>query len=81
MTTTDRPQTPNPKPSPSAFGSACNVTDKFLKQVEKSGVVDNVVNWAKFKQCVPPYTCIYIFVSWFCCWFRSRTALGLLGFW
>ena len=36
--------------SPSAFGSACGVSDKFLKAVEKSGVVDNVVNWAKFKQ-------------------------------
>ena len=35
---------------PSAFGSGCNVSDKFLKAVEKSGLVDNVVNWAKFKQ-------------------------------
>ena len=35
---------------PSAFGSGCNVSDKFLKTVEKSGLVDNVVNWAKFKQ-------------------------------
>ncbi len=35
---------------PSAFGSNCSVSDKFLKTVEKSGLVDNVVNWAKFKQ-------------------------------
>jgi DNA topoisomerase-2 len=52
-------KTPNTH-SPSAFGMGCNVSDKFLKQVEKSGVVDNVVNWAKFKQCVDGWMA-YIF--------------------
>lgn len=35
---------------PSSFGSSCSVSDKFLKTVEKSSLVDSVVNWAKFKQ-------------------------------
>jgi DNA topoisomerase-2 len=35
---------------PSAFGSKCEVSEKFIKQVLKSGVVERVVNWAKLKQ-------------------------------
>ena len=35
---------------PNAFGSECKLTDKFLKQVEKSGVVDSILAFAKFKQ-------------------------------
>lgn len=34
----------------SAFGSACVLSDKFLKNIEKSAIIDNVLNWAKFKQ-------------------------------
>lgn len=34
----------------SAFGSACILSDKFLKSIEKSSIIDNVLNWAKFKQ-------------------------------
>ena len=34
----------------SSFGSTCTLTDKFLKNIEKSSVIDNVLNWAKFKQ-------------------------------
>lgn len=34
----------------SAFGSTCVLPEKLLKQVEKSGVVDNILSWAKFKQ-------------------------------
>ena len=34
----------------SSFGSTCTLTDKFLKNIEKSCVIDNVLNWAKFKQ-------------------------------
>ena len=34
----------------SSFGSTCILTDKFLKNIEKSSVIDNVLNWAKFKQ-------------------------------
>ena len=32
-----------------AFGSDVVLSDKFLKQVEKSGVVDRVLSWAKVK--------------------------------
>ncbi|GAA6056524.1 DNA topoisomerase 2 [Rhodotorula toruloides] len=32
------------------FGSKCQLSDEFLKKVAKSGVIDNIVNWAKFKQ-------------------------------
>ena len=35
---------------PSAFGSDVSISDKFLKTVEKSGIVDKVLSWAKFKQ-------------------------------
>ena len=34
----------------SAFGSTCTISDKMIKQVEKSGIIDNILNWAKFKQ-------------------------------
>lgn len=34
----------------SAFGSTCPLPDKFLKKVENSGVIDNILSWAKFKQ-------------------------------
>jgi DNA topoisomerase-2 len=34
----------------SDFGSTCKLTEKFLKTVEKSGVVDAVLSFAKFKQ-------------------------------
>ncbi|EGB11155.1 hypothetical protein AURANDRAFT_22331, partial [Aureococcus anophagefferens] len=33
-----------------AFGSKCVLPDKFLKAIEKSGVVDRVLAWTKFKQ-------------------------------
>ncbi len=35
---------------PSSFGSACTVSDKMLKAIEKSPIIDNILNWAKFKQ-------------------------------
>ena len=35
---------------PTAFGSEAKLTDKFLKQVEKCGVVDAIMSYAKFKQ-------------------------------
>mmetsp|Transcript_21683 Transcript_21683/g.35833 ORF Transcript_21683/g.35833 Transcript_21683/m.35833 type:complete len:1417 (-) Transcript_21683:66-4316(-) len=35
---------------PKAFGSVFKVTDKFLKAVEKSGVVDEILSFAKFRQ-------------------------------
>eukprot|EP01031_Cornospumella_fuschlensis_P008278 gene8278-10209_t len=34
----------------SALGSTCVLPEKVLKQLEKSHLVDNVLNWAKFKQ-------------------------------
>ncbi|KAI8924994.1 DNA topoisomerase [Entophlyctis helioformis] len=35
---------------PSAFGSTCPVSEEFLKKVLKSGVVESVLSYAKFKQ-------------------------------
>ncbi|GAA5856986.1 hypothetical protein JCM8547_008496 [Rhodosporidiobolus lusitaniae] len=32
------------------FGSTCKLSEEFLKKVAKSGIVDNILNWAKFKQ-------------------------------
>jgi DNA topoisomerase II len=34
----------------SAFGSTCTLSDKFLKNIEKSAIINNVLKWAKFKQ-------------------------------
>jgi DNA topoisomerase-2 len=34
----------------SAFGSTCSLSDKMLKKIETSGIVDNILSWAKFKQ-------------------------------
>jgi DNA topoisomerase-2 len=34
----------------SNFGSVCILPDKFVKCVEKSSIIDNILNWAKFKQ-------------------------------
>lgn len=34
----------------SSFGSSCTLPDNFIKQVIKSGVVENLLEWAKFKQ-------------------------------
>ncbi|EIW70432.1 hypothetical protein TREMEDRAFT_43154 [Tremella mesenterica DSM 1558] len=35
----------------SAFGSRCELSEDFVKKaVSKSGIIDNVLNWAKFKQ-------------------------------
>ncbi|EED89878.1 DNA topoisomerase [Thalassiosira pseudonana CCMP1335] len=35
---------------PSAFGKEGQLSDKFMKQVEKCGVVDAIMSYAKFKQ-------------------------------
>ena len=32
-----------------AFGSECNLGQKFMNDVIKSGIVDTILNWAKFK--------------------------------
>lgn len=34
----------------SNFGSTCILPEKMLKKIEASGVVDNILSWAKFKQ-------------------------------
>ncbi|WVN88424.1 uncharacterized protein L203_103634 [Cryptococcus depauperatus CBS 7841] len=34
----------------SAFGSKCELSEDFVKKVAKTGIIDNVLNWAKFKQ-------------------------------
>lgn len=33
-----------------SFGSKCNLTEKFIANVQKSGIVETVLSWAKFKQ-------------------------------
>ena len=35
---------------PSAFGSVAILTEKMMKKIETSGVIDNILSWAKFKQ-------------------------------
>lgn len=32
------------------FGSKCDLDEKFMKEVMKSGIVENVLSWAKFKE-------------------------------
>jgi len=34
----------------SKFGSKCKLSEEFIKKVTKSGVVDNVLSFAKFKE-------------------------------
>ena len=34
----------------SAFGSKCEIGEDFMKRVLKSGVIENILSWAKFKQ-------------------------------
>jgi len=34
----------------SAFGSKCEIGEDFIKRVLKSGVLENILSWAKFKQ-------------------------------
>lgn len=34
----------------SAFGSTCILTEKVFKAIEKSSIIENIHNWAKFKQ-------------------------------
>jgi DNA topoisomerase-2 len=34
----------------SNFGSACVLPEKMLKVIEKSSIIDNILNWAKYKQ-------------------------------
>lgn len=35
---------------PKGFGSTCKLSDKFLKQVDKSDIVEAILSYAKFKQ-------------------------------
>ncbi|WWD17171.1 hypothetical protein CI109_101609 [Kwoniella shandongensis] len=34
----------------SAFGSKCDLSEDFVKKVAKTGIIDSVLNWARFKQ-------------------------------
>ncbi|KAI3440827.1 DNA topoisomerase 2 [Psidium guajava] len=34
----------------SSFGSKCELSDKFLQKVAKSGIVESLLSWANFKQ-------------------------------
>ncbi|OCF33010.1 DNA topoisomerase II [Kwoniella heveanensis BCC8398] len=34
----------------SAFGSKCDLSEDFVKKVAKTGIIDNVLSWARFKQ-------------------------------
>lgn len=33
-----------------AFGSVCVVSDKMMRQIEASGIVDRILSWTRFKQ-------------------------------
>ena len=33
-----------------SFGSKCDIGEKFMKEAQKSGIVENVLNWVAFKQ-------------------------------
>lgn len=33
-----------------SFGSKCAPSEKFINAVAKSGIIDSVMTWAKFKQ-------------------------------
>jgi DNA topoisomerase-2 len=35
---------------PKQFGSSCKLSEKFLKQVDKSSIVDTIMSYAKFKE-------------------------------
>ncbi len=35
---------------PSAFGSTCVIPEKIFKAIEKSSIIENILNWNKFKQ-------------------------------
>lgn len=34
----------------SAFGSKCNIGEDFVKRLSKSGIVETILSWARFKQ-------------------------------
>ncbi|KAK8864520.1 hypothetical protein IAR55_001770 [Kwoniella newhampshirensis] len=34
----------------SAFGSKCDLSEEFVKKVAKTGIIDSVLNWARFKE-------------------------------
>jgi DNA topoisomerase-2 len=33
-----------------SFGSKCDLSEKFMKEAQKCGIVDNVLSWVTFKQ-------------------------------
>jgi Type IIA topoisomerase (DNA gyrase/topo II, topoisomerase IV), B subunit len=33
-----------------SFGSTCKLSEKFINQVTKSGIIESVLQWAKFKE-------------------------------
>ena len=33
-----------------SHGSKCDLSEKFLKEAQKSGIVENVLSWVQFKQ-------------------------------
>lgn len=35
---------------PKNFGSTCELSEKFTKDVQKCGIVEQVMSWVKFKQ-------------------------------
>ena len=34
----------------SAFGSKCSIGEEFVKRLAKSGIVETILSWARFKQ-------------------------------
>lgn len=35
---------------PKNFGSTCELSEKFTRDVQKCGIVEQVMSWVKFKQ-------------------------------
>ena len=33
-----------------SFGSKCDLSEKFMKEAQKCGIVENVLSWVQFKQ-------------------------------
>lgn len=33
-----------------SFGSKCEVSEKFIKEIHKGGIVESIMSWVRFKQ-------------------------------
>ncbi|KAI1727367.1 DNA gyrase/topoisomerase IV, subunit A domain-containing protein [Ditylenchus destructor] len=35
---------------PKSFGSTCELSEKFIKEAQKSGIIESIMSWVRFKQ-------------------------------